>query len=95
VFHAQHLDGELNHRETVEICVHHDVRDVPMHEELARRESHDLIGRHAAVGAADPQVFRRLLLGEPLEEIRIAPRHLGGPRPVAVEELVQDGHRAQ
>ena len=47
-----------------------DVGDVAMHEQLARQETDDLVRRHAAVGAADPEILRRLLLGEAREEIR-------------------------
>jgi hypothetical protein len=40
--------------------------------QLARIEVDDLIGRDAAVGAADPQVFRRLLALQPFEEASAA-----------------------
>ena len=36
--------------------MHHQVGDVAVDEQLARRQAHDLVRRHAAVGAADPQV---------------------------------------
>jgi hypothetical protein len=39
-----------------------DVGDVAMDEQLARIEVDELVRGNAAVGAADPQVLRRLLL---------------------------------
>jgi hypothetical protein len=60
VLDLEHIDGELDHREAVEVGVHHDVGDIAMDEDLARQQADDLVGRHARIGAADPQVFRRL-----------------------------------
>ncbi len=39
-----------------------------MDEEFAGIEVDDFVGRHATVGAADPKIFRRLLVFEALEE---------------------------
>ena len=61
VLDLQHLDRELDHRQAVEIRVDNDVGDVAVNEELARQEPDDLVGRHAAVGAADPEVLGDLL----------------------------------
>jgi hypothetical protein len=58
VLDLEHLDGELHHREAVEVAVHHDVGDVAVHEELARLQPHDLVRGHAAVRASHPQVAR-------------------------------------
>ena len=57
VLDLQHVDGELDHREAVEVGVHDDVGDVAVHEQLARQQADDLVRGHAAVGAADPQVL--------------------------------------
>ena len=67
----QHVDRELDHREAVEVGVHDHVRDVAVDEELARQQADDLVGRHAAVGAADPQVLGRLLARKLGEELRV------------------------
>jgi hypothetical protein len=72
--------------------VHDDVRHVAMDEQLARVEVDDLVGRHAAVRAADPQVARRLLREETPEEVRLAGDHVGGPFAVAVEEVADGRH---
>ena len=89
VLHVEHVHRELDHRQAVQIGVDDDVRHVAVDEQLARREADDLVGRDAAVGAADPQVLRRLLLREALKEIRVAARHLRRPGAVVVEEMLQ------
>ena len=60
--HLQHLDRILQDGETVEIGRHNDIRDIAMHEHLAGRQVHDLVGGDAAVGTADPQMLGRLLM---------------------------------
>ena len=62
VFDVQHIDRKLHHRQAVQVGVHDDVRDVAVDEQLARQQADDLVRGHAAVGAADPQVSRALLL---------------------------------
>jgi hypothetical protein len=83
----EHVHGELQHGKAVEVRVHHDVGDVAVHEQLARHQPDDLVGRHAAVGAADPQVLGRLLPGEPREEVGVARRGALGPHPVVLEKM--------
>ena len=87
VLHAEDVDRVLQHRQAVEVGVHHDVRDVAVDEDLARREPDDLVRRYPAVGAADPEVLGRLALREPGEEVGVAGHHLGRPGAVALEEL--------
>jgi hypothetical protein len=60
VFDLEDIDGELDHRQAVEIGVHDDVGDVAVDEQLARQQTDDLVGRHARIRAADPQVLRCL-----------------------------------
>ena len=85
-FDAQDVDGELDDREAVQVGVDDDVGDVAVDEHLAGQQADDLVGRHAAVGAADPEVLRRLLAGQPAEELGVLPGHLGGPGAVVREE---------
>src|SRR5450432_597277 len=91
VLHAQQVDGEIDHRQAVQIGVDDDVAYVAMDEHFARLEPGDLVGRNAAVGAADPQVFGILLLQEALE-IGGIPLFLAlGPLSIVVEETLH-GH---
>ena len=93
VLHPQHVDGVLEHRQAVEIGVHNQVRHVAMHEQFTGQQADNLVRRHAAVRAPDPEKLRRLLRAQPPEEVR---RDLDGPsRPVLVipEELI-DWHKS-
>jgi len=87
VLHAQDLDRVVDDRECVEIGMHDDVGDVAMHEDLARREPDHLVRRHPAVGAADPQVFRRLLLDQAREKLGVLGVHAFRPVLVVGEEM--------
>ena len=79
VLHLQHVDGELEHGQIVGVLGRGEIGDVAVHEQLARIEVHDLVGGHAAVGAADPQILRRLLPLEALEEAGIGRDFAFGP----------------
>jgi hypothetical protein len=50
----QHLDRILQHREIVSVLRWSQVGNIAMHEDHARIRTHDFVGRHAAVGTADP-----------------------------------------
>jgi hypothetical protein len=79
---AQEVDGEVDDGQAVQVGVDDDVADVAVDEYLAGREAGDLVGRHAAVRAADPEVLGRLLPQQALEVVGIA---LGlESRPLAV-----------
>jgi hypothetical protein len=54
VLDLQHVDRELEDRQTVDVGVLDQVRDVAVHEQLARLAADDLVRRQPAVGAADP-----------------------------------------
>ena len=88
VLHLQPLDRELNGRQRIEVRMHHDVGDVAVHKHLARLQAGDLVGGHAAVGAANPHVFGRLLLHQAGEKAGALGFHLGGPGPVEAEKGV-------
>ena len=93
VLHLEHVHGELKHREVVGVLGWRQVRDVAMDKQLARVEVDDLVGGHAAVRAADPQVFGRLLALEALEEARIGGGLAGRPVAVLGLEGVEHGGR--
>jgi hypothetical protein len=65
---------------------------VSMDEQLSRKQPYNLIRGHAAVGAANPEILGRLLLGELREKIRILVTDAGGPGFVGVEKMAECGH---
>ena len=87
------IHGILDHGEAVQVGVHDDVGDVAVHEELAGQQADDLVGRHAAVGTADPEVARSLLFGQGLEERGVAATDAFGPLAVLTEQVFDGGHR--
>ena len=93
VLHPQQVDREVDDGEAVEIGMDDDIADVAVDEHFARREAGDLIGRHPAVRAADPEVLGRLLLQQPLEIGGIPPGlELGPPAVVLDQTLERFGH---
>ena len=78
----EHVHGVLQHGEHVEVGLGDHVGDVPVHEDLAGRESGDLVGGHPAVRATDPEVVGTLLVGELREKLRVV--RVDGGRPFAV-----------
>jgi hypothetical protein len=95
VSHLQHVDGVLQHRQAIEIGVDDHVGDVPVHEELARHEPDDLVGGHAAVGAADPEVAWRLLGAQGLKKSRITLADPLRPPPVVLEKVRKIAHATE
>ena len=83
----QHVDGELQHRQAIEISVDHHVGDVAVHEHFARRQTNDLVGGHATVGAADPQILGRLLGGQSQKKLGLLSSDFSRPRAIVLEEL--------
>src|SRR5690606_12537502 len=71
VFDLEDIDGVLDHRQAVEVGVQHHVGDVTVDEQVAGQHAHDLVGRHAGIGAADPEILGLLLLGQLAEEVRV------------------------
>ena len=90
--HLQHVDGVLQHRQAVQVGVHDDVGDVAVNEQLAWQQADDLVGRHAAVRAANPQVLGRLLLLKARKELRVLFNDGLGPGGVVAEESSENVH---
>src|SRR6185436_14902862 len=90
VLDLQNVHGVLEHRQAVEVGVDDEVGDVAVDEQLARQEAHDFIRRNAAVGAADPEVSRGLLLRQRREEARVAGGDPGSPGAVVLEQMLED-----
>src|SRR5262249_6479533 len=68
VFYPEDVDGELQDREIVGVLRRREIADIAMDEHLAGIEPDDFIRRNPAVGAADPQIFWRLLRDQPAKE---------------------------
>jgi len=75
----QLVHGELHDRQAIQVCVHHEIGHIAMHEDLTWRQADDLVGGHAAVRTADPQITGLLQLCEPLEVLRIFGDHVVRP----------------
>ncbi len=73
VAHFQEIDCELHDGQTVQIRVDDEVGDVAVHEKFSGQQIDDFVCRDAAVGAADPEILRRLLAGKFEKEIRLLP----------------------
>ena len=93
VLDLQHIDRELHDRKAIEVRMDDDIGDVAVNEELARQQADDLVGRNAAVGAADPEIAGVLLPGEALEEVRLDVPDALGPGAVVLEEVREGAHR--
>ena len=92
MFHSQHLNRVLQDGMDVGIKRRHDIGDVAVYEQFPWTEANDLVGRHAAIGAADPQIVRRLLARQFGKKLRILSVDLVGPGLVALEEIFEGAH---
>jgi hypothetical protein len=63
-----------------------------MHEDVAREQSHNLVGRYPTVGATDPQVGGRLLAREFGEKFGVLTADSFGPFLVVLEQIVEGAH---
>ena len=88
VLDAEDIDAELEAGEAVQVGVDDDVGDVAMDEKFAGTEVDDGVGGNAGVGAADPEILRRLLLGESSKKGGIVGVDLGGPAAVVGDEML-------
>ena len=91
VLHLQYVDRELQHGEVVGVLRRSEIGDVSVNEELTGIEADDLVGGHPAIGAADPQILRRLLALEPLEEVRVGGDLSLRPDAVVFLQVIQHG----
>ena len=91
VLDLEHVDRELQHREIIGVLRRGEVRDIAVDEQLAGIEIDDLVGGHAAVGAADPQILGRLLAFEPTEETGVGRHHALCPGAVIGLEMIEHG----
>jgi hypothetical protein len=89
VLHPDHVNGKLQHRQVVGIPRRRLTGDIAMHKQLTRIEIDDLVCRHPAIGAADPQIFWRLLALQPLEEPSIRRNLSRHPGSVVRLQMIQ------
>src|SRR5215475_8803693 len=68
---TQPLDRILQSRQTIEVDHLHLVGDAAVVEDLARHDADAFVARHTAVGAADPQHARRMVLGHTTKKTRV------------------------
>ena len=92
VLHLEHIDSVLQNGETVEVGMDDEICHVSVDEEFTGPKPDYLVRRNSAVGAPDPKVLRRLLLGQVLEERGVAPERLLDPGSVVFEEMLQILH---
>ena len=93
VAHLEDIHGKLHDGEAVQVGVDDDVGDVAVDEEFAGEEVHDFVGGDTAVGAADPQVAGRLLVGEFFKKLGVLLPDALGPCPVFFKEIAECFHR--
>jgi hypothetical protein len=63
VFDPKRLYCELQNRHAIEVCRIDDIRDVSMHEDLARLQASNCIRGHPTVRTTDPQELGSLQAG--------------------------------
>ena len=68
-----------------------DIRNISVHEELARCEADDLVRGNTAVRAADPEIAWGLLRDERMKEMRISRRCLSCPAAVVLKKPGKHG----
>ncbi len=91
VLHLQDVDGELQDGQVVGILRRREIGDVAVDEQLAGIEIDDLVRRHAAVGAADPEIFGRLLAFEAAKEVAVLGDLALCPLAIVGFEIVEHG----
>ena len=69
--------------------MNHYVRDVSVHEDFTWGKTRNLIGRNAGIGAPNPQVLGRLLIGKSIKEFWIVLFDRGDPLFVLLKEIDQ------
>ncbi len=89
VFYPQDFDRKLDHGQAVQIRVHYDIGDIAMYENLSGRKIDDLVGRDAAVRAADPEILGFLLAGQAGEKFRVRFRDGRCPLQISVKQVFQ------
>lgn len=90
--HPQDFHGILQHRQAVHVGMDHQIGYIAVDEEFTGQQVDDLVGRYPTVGAADPEIVRRLLTGQGGEEVRILTADPLRPFLVLVKEFLESVH---
>src|SRR4051812_1625954 len=89
MLHVEHVDGKLEHRQIIGILRRSEIGDIAVYEQLTGVEANNRIRRHAAIGAADPEIPRRLLAFEPAEEAGILLCHPRCPGAIPFHQIIR------
>jgi hypothetical protein len=92
VFDLKNVDRIFQDRETIEIAVHNDVRDIPVNKNFSRRETGDLVRRNPAIRASNRQILGRLLRRQIVKKSRIDGFRARRPVPIVFEESLELKH---
>ena len=87
-----HIHRELQHGEAVEVGTLDDVGYVTVDKHFSREQADDLIGRHATIRTADPQVAGGLLPREFPEKRWVGLADVSGPGAIIGKEAFQRAH---
>ena len=87
VFYLKNIDRKLHHGERVKVRVNDHIGHIAVHEDIPRCKTHEFLGRHATIRAADPEVLWSLLNGEILKELRVFGDEIPGPFLVVVKKF--------
>src|SRR5689334_13772626 len=79
VFYFKMTNGKIKYTQQVDIGVDDEVSDITMHEYLSRLCARDLVRRHPAVTATDPEKLGSLQMSKPVKILRIVCYFLRSP----------------
>lgn len=88
----EYVYGVLQDRQAVWIVGADDIANVAVDKKLAGRKTDNFVCRDATVGAADPEVRRRLNPAQALEKMRVAADLLRSPGSVIGKKLRKRAH---
>jgi hypothetical protein len=60
VLYLEYLDRVLDNAQHIEVCMDHEIGDIPVNKELSGLNTGDFLCRYPAIGAANPEKLRLL-----------------------------------
>jgi hypothetical protein len=88
----ENIDGKLDHGQTIQVRMHHQIGHIPVNKQFAGQKPYDLVRRNPAVRTANPKILRTLLLRQFAKEIRPLLGNSPSPGPVAIEKVFKVWH---